>query len=46
MSVYFYEGGDHDQRGVLRGRNRCVPTSQKLVTGGYDCGRGDGRAYS
>jgi hypothetical protein len=50
MSVSSYEGGTppyhHDQRVVLRGRNRCVPTSQKHGTGGYSCGRDDRRTYS
>jgi hypothetical protein len=36
----------HDQHGVLRGRNRYVPTSRKPGTGGYDCVRDDGRIDS
>jgi hypothetical protein len=36
----------HVQRGVLRGHNRCVPTSQKPGIGSYNCGRDDGRTYS
>jgi hypothetical protein len=36
----------HDQRGVLRGRNQCVPTSQKPGTGGYNFVRDEGRTYS
>jgi hypothetical protein len=36
----------HDKRGELRGCNRCVPTSRKPGTSGYNCDRDDGRTDS
>jgi hypothetical protein len=37
---------NHEQRGVLRGRNRCVPTSREPGTGGYNYGRDIRHTYS